>query len=96
MNIVEFLSICNSAQSVLRLSEEEFLECLLGAVTGPAHAHMLAWLEQGEDVSSVYHLLALHYDSRLTALYSMLGSSLTATGSPKAQILLMESLTSWI
>ena len=24
--------------------------------------------EQGEDVSSVYHLLALHYDSRLTAL----------------------------
>ena len=68
MNIVEFLSICNTAQAVLRLSEEEFLEFLLGAVTGPAHAHMLAWLKQGEDVSSVYHLLALHYDSRLTAL----------------------------
>ena len=68
MNIVEFLSICNTAQTVLRLSEEEFLECLLGAVTGQAHAHMLSWLEQGEDVSSVYHLLALHYDNRLTAL----------------------------
>ena len=29
---------------------------------------MLSWIEQGEDVSSIYHLLCLHYDNRLTAL----------------------------
>ena len=68
MSNVEYLSIANTAQSVLNLSEHEFLECLLGSVTGQAHSHMLSWIEQGEDVSSIYHLLCLHYDNRLTAL----------------------------
>ena len=68
MSIVEFLSIANTAQNVLNMSEHKFLECLLGAVTGQAHSHMLSWIEQGEDVSSIYHLLCLHYDNRLTAL----------------------------
>ena len=67
MNVVEYLAIANGAQNILRLSEQEFLECLLGSVTGPAHSHMLSWLDQGEDVSSIYHLLGLHYDNRLTS-----------------------------
>ena len=68
MNVVEFLAIANSAQSVLKLSEEEFKEALLNAVTGKAHAHLASWIEQGEDVSGLYHMLELHYDSRLSAV----------------------------
>ena len=68
MNIVEFLSIANAAQGALKLSEEEFIECLLNSVTGKAHVHLASWVEQGEDISGIYHLLELHYDSRLSAV----------------------------
>ena len=68
MNIVEFLSIANAVQGVLKLSEEEFIECLLNYVTGKAHVHLASWVEQGEDISGIYHLLELHYNSRLSAV----------------------------
>ena len=68
MNVVEYLAIANGAQAVLRLSEEEFKEALLNSVTGKAHAHVASWIEQGEDVSGIYHMLELHYDSRLSAV----------------------------
>ena len=88
MNIVEFLSIANAAQGVLKLSEDEFIECLLNSVTGKAHAHLASWVEQGEDISGIYHLLELHYDSRLSAVdarkvlstYKILKSSNLADG----------------
>ena len=51
-------------------------------------AHLATWVEQGEDISGIYHLLELHYDNRLSAVdarkvlstYKILKSSNLADG----------------
>ena len=67
MTIVEFLSLVNTAQRQCRLSEDEFKDALKACTTGKAHILLAEWIDNGLDMSSIYHNFTLHFDKRLTA-----------------------------
>lgn len=67
LSLLEFITSLNAAQDQARLSEREFKQMLLSCTTGPAHQFLIDWLEDNdEDISNIYHQLALRFDSRKT------------------------------
>ena len=66
VSLTEFISMINSAQQVAMLPEPEFLEMLKASMTGKALLLLLDWIEAGESIESILHLLSLHFDQRTT------------------------------
>jgi len=65
MSILEFLNLMKSVQQQCCLSLSEFYEILLASTTGEAYLLLLAWIENGDDPSTIFHNLLIHYDKRL-------------------------------
>ena len=63
-SVVEFLSMMRSAQDQCNLSRKEFLDMLLLCTTGLAHSLLVDWINQGENVETIYHSYLLHFDKR--------------------------------
>ena len=66
MGIVEFLSMASHAQETCGLSEPEFLEYLKNSTTGKPHLLIMNWIANGESADSIFHLLGMHFDDRLS------------------------------
>ena len=67
MTIVEFLSLMKAAQKQCKLSLDEFQDALLTSTTGKAHLLLKEWIDNGQNMSSIFHSLTLHFDKRLSA-----------------------------
>ena len=65
MNILEFLHLLKSLQAQCRLSLPEFLEMMLASTTGNAYLLIHSWIDNGDDPSTIFHNLLVHYDTRL-------------------------------
>ena len=66
MSVVEYLSTIAMAQNQAKLSKDEFLEMLKLTTTARAHLLLLEWTSTESSVDSIYHLFALHFDSRIS------------------------------
>lgn len=64
--IIEFLSNMNGAQTQCLLSESEFIEFLLLCTTGYAHSLLIDWVNQGENIPTLYHNLLTFFDKRVS------------------------------
>ena len=65
MSILEFLNLVRSVQQQCCLSLAEFNDIMLASTTGEAYLLLLAWIENGDDPSTIFHNLLIHYDKRL-------------------------------
>lgn len=65
VDIIEFLSAMNNAQEYCLLSEKEFKQLLLACTTGRAHTLLVEWIRLGDNISTLYHNLVMHFDSRI-------------------------------
>ena len=66
MTLEEFLGSMGRAQRDMRLSREEFHDQLVNCSTGKAHALLLDWLDNEESTESIYHLLSVNFDRRIS------------------------------
>ena len=66
MGVIEFLSSMNRAQSVAKLSREEFRNQLLNSTTGKAHSLLVDWFNNGEAIEDCYFNLIVNFDKRTT------------------------------
>ena len=64
--IAEFIYLVNSAQSRLKLSENEFKQRLLLCTTGNAHKLLRNLVTEGDTKESIYHKLMVLYDSTVS------------------------------
>ena len=67
INVLEFLHAMNSAQAIMKLSKEEFLQILLKCVSGKVYTLVSECVNYGNDVGDVYHSLITLYDTRMTS-----------------------------
>jgi len=66
MTLEEFLGAMNRAQEDMQLSRKEFHDQLVNCSTGKAHSLLVDWIDNGENTDSIYHLLAVNFDKRVT------------------------------
>lgn len=65
MSVLEFLNLLKSLQQQCGLSLSEFYEIMLASTTGEAYLLLLAWIENGDEPSTIFHNLGIHYDKRM-------------------------------
>jgi ribosomal protein L21E len=65
VSILEYLNNLRSFQAQCRLSLPEFYEAMLASTTGNAYLLINSWIDNGEDPSTIFHNLLVHYDTRL-------------------------------
>ena len=65
-SVVEFLKLLNNSQNICKLTRSEFEQMLLRSTTGPAHKHVAAFLQAGEDIETIYLKLLTLYDHSRT------------------------------
>ena len=65
--VSEYLDFMTRAQNKMMLSRSEFTDVLLSTTTGRAHSLIVDWLRAGESVESIYHLMMLNFDRRISA-----------------------------
>jgi hypothetical protein len=66
--VSEYLDFMTRAQNKMMLSRSEFTDVLLSTTTGRAHSLIVDWLRAGESVESVYHLMMLNFDRRISGI----------------------------
>jgi hypothetical protein len=66
MTLEEFLGSMGRAQRDMNLSRQEFHDQLVNCSTGKAHALLLDWLDNDESTESIYHLLSVNFDRRIS------------------------------
>ena len=66
MTLEEFLGAMARAQRDMNLSRQEFHDQLVNCSTGRAHALLLDWLDNDESTESIYHLLSVNFDKRIS------------------------------
>jgi hypothetical protein len=66
MPVEEFLAAMTRGQKDANLHRDEFHEMLLICSTGRAHSLLVDWLGAGETTESIYHLLAINFDRRVS------------------------------
>ena len=64
--VVEYLRAINKAQATCQLCEEDFRDAMLASTTGKAHSLISQWMEACESTTSIYHLLVLQFDRRVS------------------------------
>ncbi len=65
MSILEYLHLLKMVQSQCNVSLPEFLEIMLASTTGEAYLLLHGWIDNGDDVATIFHNLLIHYDKRL-------------------------------
>ena len=66
-DVVEFLYAMNAAHEVVKISKEEFKQMLLLCTTGKPHTLIRGWISSGYDITTIYHYLQVHFDTRMSA-----------------------------
>jgi len=66
-DVVEFLYAMNAAHEVVKISKEEFKQMLLLCTTGKPHSLIRGWISSGYDITTIYHYLQVHFDTRMSA-----------------------------
>ena len=66
MDVVEFLYAMNAAHESFKISKEEFKQMLLLCTTGKPHSLIRGWISSGYDITTIYHYLQVHFDTRLS------------------------------
>ena len=67
VDVVEFLHAMNAAHEVVKISKEEFKQMLLLCTTGKPHSLIRGWISSGYDITTIYHYLQVHFDTRMSA-----------------------------
>jgi len=65
MSVLEYLNLIKAVQQQCVLSLTEFYEIMLASTTGEAYLLLLAWIENGDEPSTIFHNLGIHYDKRM-------------------------------
>jgi hypothetical protein len=65
MSILEYLFGLNMMQQHCNLTEKEFLRMMLASTTGEPHLLLTRWIQEKDEVDTIYHNLLLHYDTRI-------------------------------
>jgi len=67
VDVIEFLHAMNSAHEACKISKGEFKEMLLACTTGKPHSLIRGWISSGYDITTIYHYLQVHFDTRVSA-----------------------------
>src|SRR5450830_70806 len=65
MSIIEYLFGLNMMQQHCNLSEKEFVRMMLASTTGEPHLLLTRWIQEKDEIDTIYHNLLLHYDTRI-------------------------------
>jgi hypothetical protein len=66
LSLQEFFQLLKAAQESMRLTEQEFTKMLLLCTSNKAHELLSNWIEQGNDIKTLYFNLTLQFDRRMT------------------------------
>ena len=67
MDIFEFLLALKTAQEYCKPSEREFKQFLFLRTTGWAHTLSIEWLSLEESITTIFHILLMHFDKCMTS-----------------------------